>query len=138
MIILWPLQLAVLQKNLSAVYEIWEDCTRYYNPSIITLRKFIQALTRLGDLESAHKTLQYMVTFAGQNSATLTVSAKRRYQSSRLDIPIPAMNDLSGLRFFSHANLPLPVFQVNHEKKEVVDFSHSEIACNELDKVCVP
>ncbi|XP_020083577.1 pentatricopeptide repeat-containing protein At1g76280 isoform X1 [Ananas comosus] len=129
------LKLAVLQKNLSAVYEIWEDCTRYYNPSIITLRKFIQALTRLGDLESAHKTLQYMVTLAGQNSATLTVSAKRRYQSSRLDIPIPAMNDLSGLRFFSHANLPLPAFQVNHEKQEVVDFSHSEIAFNELDKV---
>ncbi|XP_039116782.1 pentatricopeptide repeat-containing protein At1g76280 isoform X2 [Dioscorea cayenensis subsp. rotundata] len=88
------LKLAVLQKNLSAVHEIWRDCIRYYSPSIIILRKFIWSFTRLHDLQSAHHVLQRMVALVNQGISSIKTSTTGRYQSSRLDIPIPLMDDI--------------------------------------------
>ncbi|KAJ0986773.1 hypothetical protein J5N97_005129 [Dioscorea zingiberensis] len=94
------LKLAVLQKNLSAVHEIWEDCVRYYSPSIIILRKFIWSFTRLHDLQSAYNVLQHMVSLALANKgiSSLRKSATGRYQSSRLDIPIPLIDSIPSER----------------------------------------
>lgn len=94
------LKLAVLQGNLPAAYDIWKECSRYYSPSIITQRRFIRALTALGDLQSAYHILQHMVALAAQSCDYLRVSSKRRYRSSRLDIPVPALNE------FEDLNLP--------------------------------
>lgn len=90
----------MLQGNLPAAYDIWKECSRYYSPSIITQRRFIRALTALGDLQSAYHILQHMVALAAQSCDYLRVSSKRRYRSSRLDIPVPALNE------FEDLNLP--------------------------------
>ncbi|KAL6844844.1 hypothetical protein ACP4OV_025503 [Aristida adscensionis] len=102
------LKLAVLQGNLSAVHDIWKDCTRYYSPSIITQRKFLRALAVLGDLQSAYDILQHMVASAGKNSDHLRMSYKKRYQSSRLDIPVPALSELEGLELLFDSKLSSP------------------------------
>ncbi|KAG1327487.1 pentatricopeptide repeat-containing protein [Cocos nucifera] len=94
------LKLAVMQENLSAVHEIWKDCTRYYSPSIVTLRKFVRSFTKLGDLEYAYNVLQLMMAIVRQESASVTISATGRYRSSRLDIPIPLTNNSSGVRYW--------------------------------------
>ncbi|KAG9442350.1 hypothetical protein H6P81_018204 [Aristolochia fimbriata] len=88
------LKLAVWQQNLSAVHEIWKECTKYYCPSIISLRKFIWSFTRLGDLASACEALQRMVVLVFQRSTSLRASPEGRFQSSGLDIPIPTNNSL--------------------------------------------
>ncbi|ONK81312.1 uncharacterized protein A4U43_C01F27700 [Asparagus officinalis] len=102
------LKFAVSQKNLSAVYDIWKDCTNYYTPSIITMRKFIWSFTRLNDLKSAYAILQHMVALANRESAPLRTSSARKYQSSRLDIPIPSTNEfpykIFGLRNMKHSS----------------------------------
>uniref|UniRef100_A0ACD5WN04 Uncharacterized protein n=1 Tax=Avena sativa TaxID=4498 RepID=A0ACD5WN04_AVESA len=92
------LKVAVLQGNLSAVHDLWKDCTRYYSPSIITLRKFVKAFSTLGDLQSAYHILQRMVVLAGERTDHLRVSSKRRCQSTRLDIPVPALNEVEDLK----------------------------------------
>lgn len=92
------IQFAVSQKNLLAVNEIWIDCTKYYTPSIVILRKFIWSFTKLGDLDAAHNILQHMVKVAATHKwAPTSVSPKQRYQSPRLDIPIPALIELPDL-----------------------------------------
>ncbi|XP_073011123.1 pentatricopeptide repeat-containing protein At1g76280 isoform X2 [Typha latifolia] len=101
------LKLAVLQRSLTAVHKIWKDCTRYYNPNIITLRKFVWSMVQFGDVESAYIVLQHMVTLAKQRSASLTMSSARRYQSSRLDIPIPAKIGLSDNLFSVKSDISL-------------------------------
>ncbi|CAM8914516.1 unnamed protein product [Rhodiola kirilowii] len=88
------LKLAVLQKNLSAVHEIWKEYVKYYNPTILSLRFFIWAFSSLKDLESARERLQYMVTLALQNNIHVTLSTKGRMSSTRPDIPIPSRNEL--------------------------------------------
>lgn len=87
------MQLAVREQNLSAVHEIWKDCTKYYSPSIISLRKFVWSFTRLGDLGSAYDALQSMVALAFRGSSSVGASAAGRFQSLRLDIPIPSNNE---------------------------------------------
>ncbi|RLN34035.1 pentatricopeptide repeat-containing protein [Panicum miliaceum] len=99
------LKIAVLQGNLPAVYDIWKDCTRYYSPSIIMQRKFLRALTTFGDLQSAYHILQHMVAIAAQSSDHLRLSSKRRYQSSRLDIPVPALSESEDLKLLPDCNL---------------------------------
>uniref|UniRef100_A0A1D1YHD1 Pentatricopeptide repeat-containing protein At1g76280 n=1 Tax=Anthurium amnicola TaxID=1678845 RepID=A0A1D1YHD1_9ARAE len=89
------LKLAVWQENLSLAHEIWRDLRKYYSPSIISLRKFIWSFTRLGDLQSAYIILQYMVSVAVCESDSLRKSGEGRFLSSRLDIPMPALVDLS-------------------------------------------
>jgi len=99
------LKIAVLQENLPAVYDIWKDCTRYYSPSIIMQRKFVRALTTLGDLQSAYHILQHMVAIAAQSSDHLRLSSKRRYQSPRLDIPVLALSESEDLKLLPDCNL---------------------------------
>ncbi|TVU09913.1 hypothetical protein EJB05_43412, partial [Eragrostis curvula] len=101
------LKVAVLQRNLSAVHDIWKECARYYSPSIITQRKFLRALTMLGDLQSACHMLQRMVALAADKCDDLRVTHKRRYRASRLDIPVPALSELEGLKLLSDSKLPL-------------------------------
>nr|UPT49799.1 pentatricopeptide repeat protein AaPPR1483 [Agave angustifolia] len=88
------LKLAVIRRNLSAVNDIWKDCTKYYSPSIVTLRKFIWSFTRLDALESAYAVLRHMVALATREGSSLRTSSAGRYQSSRLDIPIPSYGEL--------------------------------------------
>lgn len=96
----------MLQGSLPAAYDIWKDCSRYYSPSIITQRRFLRALTALGDLQSAYHVLQHMVVLAARSSDYLRVSSKRRYQSSRLDIPVPALNEFEDPKLLLDCNLP--------------------------------
>ncbi|KAG2644035.1 hypothetical protein PVAP13_2KG400000 [Panicum virgatum] len=98
-------EIAVLQENLPAVYDIWKDCTRYYSPSIIMQRKFVRALTTFGDLQSAYHILQHMVAIAAQSSDHLRLSSKRRYQSPRLDIPVLALSESEDLKLLPDCNL---------------------------------
>ena len=83
-------QLAVCQKNLSSVHEIWTDFVKNYSPSVSSLRKFIWSYARMGDVKSAYTALQKMVTLA--NGA-----AGRKLQS--LDIPIPSRTELYRYNF---------------------------------------
>lgn len=99
------LQHSVLQKSLSAVHGLWKHCIEHYTPSIIVLRKFIWSFTRLHDLESAYQVLQNMVSIVKSSSSSLRKSAVGRYQSSRLDIPIPPACKLSDEGFRLEKNL---------------------------------
>ncbi|KAJ3677519.1 hypothetical protein LUZ60_003243 [Juncus effusus] len=101
------LKVAVSQKNLATIHEIWKECTKYYSPSIITLRKFIWGFSKLGDLDSANKILQYMVKIRTdkKTGTEIRVSFKNRYQSLRFDIPVPTLVDL-------------PYFKLNFDKKK--------------------
>ncbi|KAM3315946.1 hypothetical protein ACQJBY_034214 [Aegilops geniculata] len=99
------LKVAVLQRNLSAVHDLWNDCTRYYSPNIVTQRKFVKAFSTLGDLQSAYHILQRMVVLAGERTDHLRVSSKRRCQSTRLDIPIPALREVEDLKLISDYDL---------------------------------
>ncbi|KAI4995063.1 hypothetical protein ZWY2020_034966 [Hordeum vulgare] len=102
------LKVAVLQRNLSAVHDLWKDCTRYYSPSIVTQRKFVKAFSTLGDLQSAYHILQRMVVLAGEHTDHLRVSSKRRCQSTRLDIPVPALREVDDLKLVSDYDLTSP------------------------------
>ncbi|XP_028784622.1 pentatricopeptide repeat-containing protein At1g76280 isoform X2 [Neltuma alba] len=96
------LELAVLQKNLSAVHQIWKEYVKHYSISIIVLRKFIWSFRRLGDLTSAFKALQQMVSLA--NKGDIYIDSKhdgkkrkdevKELYSTRLDIPIPLKGEL--------------------------------------------
>lgn len=97
-------QLAVLQQNLSAVHEIWKECTKCYNLSLVALRRFIWSFTRLGDLKSAYEALQQMVSLAIHRKFTVSKNAQGKLFTSRLDIPIPSSNTDLGLKGFSMAN----------------------------------
>lgn len=103
-----------MQQDLSAAHGIWNECTSYYALSILTLRKFVQAFTRLGDIESAYTALQQMVVEAFQHSKIAT-SADGKMLDPRLDIPIPFLHEnrvgnikntsiLSGTEFYSVKN----------------------------------
>ncbi|KAK9137910.1 hypothetical protein Sjap_008504 [Stephania japonica] len=91
------LKLAVWQQSLSAVHEIWKEFVKHYSPSIISLRKFIWAFTRLGDLVSACESLQRMVNMALHGSFSVKKSAGGKFRLSNLDIPIPSKNDWAKL-----------------------------------------
>lgn len=100
------LKVAVFQRNLSAVHDLWKDCIRYYSPGIITQRKFVKAFSTLGDLQSAYRILQRMVVLAGEQTDHLRVSSKSRCQSTRLDIPVPALREVEDLKLVSDYDLP--------------------------------
>lgn len=92
------LKLAVWQKNLSAVHEIWGDYIKHYSLSVFSLRKFIWSFTRLRDLKSAYETLQHMVALAMMGKLYINRTSEGRLRSSRLDIPIPLNGRLSSLK----------------------------------------
>lgn len=54
------------------------------------MRKFVWSFTKLGDLVSAYDALQHMVALAFRGSFSVRASADGRFQSSRLNIPIPS------------------------------------------------
>lgn len=85
-------QLAVSQKNLSAVQEIWNECFRNYSLNIFSLKRFIWSFTRLGDLKSAYDALQQMVVLAIRGSTSF-YSTEGNLCFSRLDIPIPSKHE---------------------------------------------
>ncbi|XP_040383427.1 pentatricopeptide repeat-containing protein At1g76280 isoform X2 [Oryza brachyantha] len=111
------LKLAVFRRNLPAVHDIWKDCTRNYHPSIILHRKFVRALTILGDLQSAYRIMQHMVVLAGRSTDHMRGSSKGRYQRSRLDIPVPALTELEDLKILLGCDLPSS-FQGRVEESE--------------------
>ncbi|XP_062092087.1 pentatricopeptide repeat-containing protein At1g76280 isoform X2 [Humulus lupulus] len=86
------LKLAVSQKNLSAVQEIWKECFRNYSLNIFSLKRFIWSFTRLGDLKSAYDALQQMVFLAIRGSTSFS-STEGKLCFSRLDIPIPSKHE---------------------------------------------
>ncbi|XP_049932880.1 pentatricopeptide repeat-containing protein At1g76280 isoform X2 [Nymphaea colorata] len=88
------LKLAVQQHNLVAVNEIWEEYRKYYTPRLVCIHKFICAFSKLGDSRSAYDTLQYMIK-ATCPAAAVKVPWKQRRYASRLDIPIPSINQHS-------------------------------------------
>ncbi|TKY57582.1 Pentatricopeptide repeat-containing protein [Spatholobus suberectus] len=88
------LKLAVLQKNLPAAHLIWQEYIKNYNTSIIALRKFIWSFTRLGDLKSAYKTLQQMVSLGIRGNISIARTVYGKLYSTRLDIPVPSNKGL--------------------------------------------
>lgn len=61
----------------------------------MSLRKFIWSFTKLGDLRAAYSLLQHMVSTGVRGGDCLRVSGEKKIRSSRLDIPIPVINDFS-------------------------------------------
>ncbi|XP_057776974.1 pentatricopeptide repeat-containing protein At1g76280 isoform X2 [Salvia miltiorrhiza] len=110
------LKLAVMQQNLSAVHEIWKDCINYYSLSIITLRKFIWAFTRLRDLESAYMALQQMVAAASQHKFSTMATYEERFRISRLDVPIPFSDNLARDRYIKSNYTSVPYSLVYNKK----------------------
>ncbi|CAH9081699.1 unnamed protein product [Cuscuta epithymum] len=92
------LKIAVLQQNLSAVHEIWRECTKHYNPSILCLQRFIWSFSKLRDLESANLILQKMIDISSQRDFIVYINADGNLHSLRLDIPAPCKGNLSLLR----------------------------------------
>lgn len=98
------LKLAVWQKNLSAVHEIWKEYVKHYSFSIISLRKFIWSFTRLGDLESAYQTLQHMVALVIRGSIFANRTTEGKLYPYRIDIPIPSNGELCSKKFDLEGN----------------------------------
>lgn len=88
------LKLAVLQQNLSAVCQIWNECITYYSLSLISLRKFVWSFSMLRDLGSSYVALQQMVALAFQRNFVLRKTDEGKFSGSRLDIPIPSCGDV--------------------------------------------
>lgn len=87
-------QLAVLQKNLSAAHLIWQEYIKNYSMGLIALRKFIWSFTKLGDLKSAYKTVQQMVSLAISGNISTAGPVYGKLRSTRLDIPMPSNKGL--------------------------------------------
>ncbi|KAK3006304.1 hypothetical protein RJ639_016858 [Escallonia herrerae] len=120
------LKLAVLQQNLPAVHELWKEYTRYYNVSVVSLRKFIRSFTRLGDLKSASESLQKMVTLAFRGGFVIAKTAEGKMYPSKLDIPIPSSSDLGLKKYWKENKIFVPsVFQAcnesNTQASDIVD-----------------
>ncbi|XP_045824397.1 pentatricopeptide repeat-containing protein At1g76280-like isoform X1 [Trifolium pratense] len=88
------LKLAVLQKNLPLVHIVWQEYIKVYSMSVISLRKFIWSFTRLGDLQSAYRTLQQMVSLAMKGNISIGRTVYGKLYSTRLDIPVPSNDGL--------------------------------------------
>lgn len=98
------LKLAVSQKSLSAVYEIWNDYVKHYSPNIFAFRKFVWSFTRLSDLKSAYEALQHMVALVIRGNNFIKYTAKGRYYPSRLDIPMLSNGELGSQMFNLYEN----------------------------------
>ncbi|ESW32594.1 hypothetical protein PHAVU_001G001200 [Phaseolus vulgaris] len=88
------LKLAVLLKDLPAAHLVWQEYVKNYSMSIIALRRFIWSFTRLGDLESACKTLQQMVSLAVRGNISIAKTVYGKLYSTRMDIPVPSNKGL--------------------------------------------
>ncbi|KAJ9544553.1 hypothetical protein OSB04_024260 [Centaurea solstitialis] len=88
------LKLAVFQKNLSAVHNIWKEYTRYYSFNLISLREFIWSFSRLGDIDAACEALRQMVDLAFKEGFIIKKNAGKQM----LSLPIPFYNKLDWSR----------------------------------------
>ncbi|KAL3838761.1 hypothetical protein ACJIZ3_023352 [Penstemon smallii] len=113
------LKLAVLQDDLSAVHEIWKECIKRYNPSIMLLGLFIESLSKLKDLESANVTLQQMVNVAFQQNLRFVKTSKGKWHHLRLDIPIPCRKKLTWKDDGENTHIPINLQSENHKDEEV-------------------
>ncbi|KAL5557746.1 hypothetical protein UlMin_033957 [Ulmus minor] len=129
------LKLAVWQKNLPAVKEIWNESIKHYSLSMISLRKFIWSFTRLGDLKSACKTLQKMVVSAITEGSSVYRSAEGKLCSSRLDIPIPSKHEV-GMKPRKSEHVQVGMLNVYTSKSamKILRWSFSDVihACAKL------
>ncbi|KAK9160415.1 hypothetical protein Syun_006756 [Stephania yunnanensis] len=128
------LKLAVWQQSLTAVHEIWKEFVKHYSPSIISLRKFIWAFTRLGDLVSACESLQRMVDMVLHGSAYVKKSAGGKFGSSDLDIPIPSKVDWGQLGELPLSDVPADTSSCKNQWFFVQNGSNSSYL--ELNKGC--
>lgn len=112
------LKLAVLQRNLSAVHDIWKECSKVYSLTIITLGQFVWAFSILRDLAAAYETLQRMVALAFQGSTSVKKGVRGRFYISKLDIPIPLQSQF-GLKKCSFSGKGIFLGMENSEAKGV-------------------
>lgn len=84
-----------MQQKLSAVHDIWKECNKYYNPSIIVLNRFICSFANLGDLSAAYAVLQHMLGLLLQGGSIVKTNAKGSPYTQKLDIPIPSYTALN-------------------------------------------
>lgn len=84
----------------------------------MSLRKFIQSFTSLGDLKPAYAALQHMVDLVSKGSIFTKRSAKGKYRSSRLDIPIPMNGDMGLKRCMEENRQSLPSVSDNIMKTD--------------------
>lgn len=108
------LEFAVSQGNLFLVHEIWKECTKYYSPNIVSLRKFIWSFSWLGDLEAAYDILQEMVSLAWRGGFFVSKKAGGRLFISRFDVPMPSSCKLDLKKFVlnTKADSENPTFMV--------------------------
>jgi pentatricopeptide repeat protein len=92
------LKLAVFQRNLSTVNDIWKHYVNHYNLDILSLRRFIWSFTRLGDLKSAYELLQHMVYLALRGEFFVK-SNRGKLHSTRLYIPVPSKDETGSEKF---------------------------------------
>ncbi|KAI4388505.1 hypothetical protein MLD38_000826 [Melastoma candidum] len=114
------LKIAVWQENISVAHQIWKDYSKHYSLSSLSLRKFIWAFSRLGDLDTAYITLQMMVDLAisnGLHNPSIGVLS-----SSRLDIPIPSKSE--------------PILDRSGEKEMKNRSSRATSCGNDLQLIC--
>ncbi|KAF3445911.1 hypothetical protein FNV43_RR11088 [Rhamnella rubrinervis] len=121
------LKFAVLQKNLSAVQEIWNDYIKNYSLSIISLRKFIWSFTRLGDLKFAYGILQQMVALAIRGSTSIYRNVEGKLLSSKLDIPI-RLNDKVGMKKLDQGECIVSIPSMYCEKLDNNDINKEQYA----------
>lgn len=72
------------------MHDIWKEWTKYYNLDIVSLRKFIKSFARLGDLNTAHAVLQYMLASTLQGGEAMVETAEGMLTTPKLDIPVPS------------------------------------------------
>lgn len=118
-------QLAVAQKNLFLVYEIWNEFKKYYEPCVVSLHKFIWSFSKLKDLESAFNVLQLMISLFRQGSASVGIDPFGKI-IKRLDIPILYKNDFSSELAMDKDNMCSMISknEGRAEKPEINDVFH--------------
>ncbi|KAK4480043.1 hypothetical protein RD792_013100 [Penstemon davidsonii] len=108
----------LLKEDLSTVHEIWKECIKRYNPSIMMLGQFIESLTKLKDLESANVALQQMVNVAFQQNLRFVKTNEGKWHHLRLDIPIPWREKLTW-KDGEYDHIPINLQSENHKAEEV-------------------
>ncbi|KAL1190046.1 Pentatricopeptide repeat-containing protein [Cardamine amara subsp. amara] len=133
------LKLAVFQRNLSAVNDIWKHYVDHYSLNILSLRKFIWSFTRLGDLKSAYELLQHMVALALRGELFLKSSGGKLH-STRLDIPMPSNGETGSEKVAFGINDHTVSLRVDAHGNNTVVCISSDAQSNEVDssKVAIP
>ncbi|CAM8920878.1 unnamed protein product [Rhodiola kirilowii] len=143
----------VLQKNLSAVHEIWKEYVKYYNPTILSLRFFIWAFSSLKDLESARESqdciaaeeLMVQMKALGLKPSKVTydafikaVSSRRRLKEMQMNKVYPCETSLASLSVSCSKALKLDLAKDLLDKVSgnvgVLPFNAFLAACVALDK----